>query len=150
MILRALERVLQKCNVYSRSYHQYDLQVGVEFFITRSLTFSRTLGLLKCLRKRYECSTKMMGHDSHAHDYSLLIVMHVQYSLGKSRFQFLAESNSTEVLNTLNRAIPIYKVLPYFVIKILQIKKRDGIKSKETRPGWGEAHKAYIGTTEGF
>ena len=38
-------------------------------------------------------------------------------------------------------------------VKILQIKKRDGIKSKEARPGWGEAHnvhKACVGTTEGF
>ena len=40
--------------------------------------------------------------------------------------------------------------------KILRIKKReytDGIKSKETRPGWGEAHSVYkacVGTTEGF
>ena len=41
-------------------------------------------------------------------------------------------------------------------LKKLQIKKReyrDGIKSKETRPGWGEAHNVYkacVGTTEGF
>ena len=40
--------------------------------------------------------------------------------------------------------------------KILRIKKReyrDGIKSRETRPGWGEAHNVYkacVGTTEGF
>ena len=36
--------------------------------------------------------------------------------------------------------------------KILQIKNReysDGIKSKETRPEWGEAHNACVGTTEG-
>ena len=41
-------------------------------------------------------------------------------------------------------------------LKILRIKKReyrDGIKSRETRPGWGEAHNVYkacVGTTEGF
>ena len=41
-------------------------------------------------------------------------------------------------------------------LKILQIKKReyrDGIKSRETRPGWWEAHNVYkvcVGTTEGF
>ena len=41
-------------------------------------------------------------------------------------------------------------------MKILWIKKReyrDGIKSRETRPGWGEAHNVYktcVGTTEGF
>ena len=69
--------------------------------------------------------------------------------------------------------IPVYKVLPYFMIfatlpncsssaikekrvKILWIKKReyrDGIKSKETRLGCGEAHnvrKACIGITDGF
>ena len=35
--------------------------------------------------------------------------------------------------------------------KILQIKKReyrDGIKIKETRPGWGEAHNVYKGIME--
>ena len=38
----------------------------------------------------------------------------------------------------------------------LRIKKReysDGIKSRETRPGWCEAHNVYkacVGTTEGF
>ena len=41
-------------------------------------------------------------------------------------------------------------------LKIILIKKReyrDGIKSRETRPGWGEAHNVYnacVGTTEGF
>ena len=38
--------------------------------------------------------------------------------------------------------------------KILRIKNReyrDGIKNRETRPGWGEAHNvACSGTTEGF
>ena len=28
-------------------------------------------------------------------------------------------------------------------LKILRIKNRDGIKSSETRPGWGEAHNVY-------
>ena len=38
-------------------------------------------------------------------------------------------------------------------LKILRIKKReyrDGIKSRETRPGWCEAHNACVGTMEGF
>ena len=41
-------------------------------------------------------------------------------------------------------------------LKILRIKKReyrDGIKSRETRPGWWEAHNVYkacVGTTEGL
>ena len=38
-------------------------------------------------------------------------------------------------------------------LKILWIKKReyrDGIKSRETRPGWCEAHNACVGTMEGF
>ena len=41
-------------------------------------------------------------------------------------------------------------------LKIIRIKKReyrDGIKSRETRPGWWEAHNVYkacVGTTEGF
>ena len=52
----------------------------------------------------------------------------------------------------LNRKCPSQSMY----IKILQIKKReyrDGIKSRETRPGWCEAHniyKACVGTTEGF
>ena len=41
----------------------------------------------------------------------------------------------------------------YKKLKILRIKKReyrDGIKSKETRPGWGEVHNACVGIMEGF
>ena len=38
-------------------------------------------------------------------------------------------------------------------LKIQKREYRDGIKSRETRPGWGEAHNVYkacVGTTEGF
>ena len=46
-----------------------------------------------------------------------------------------------------------HKVREYFLYKIKKREYRDGIKSKETRPGWGEAHNVYktcVGTTEGF
>ena len=39
------------------------------------------------------------------------------------------------------------------ILRIIKREYRDGIKSKETRPGWGKAHNVYkacVGITEGF
>ena len=62
--------------------------------------------------------------------------------------------SSTETFHAYTLQVHVEEPLMYTSkFKNLRIKKRDGIKSRETRPGWGEAHNVYkacVGTTEGF